>query len=644
MEEGFPLATLVILIVFALFLTAIWTGGYDKQLLNRFRSHWLWDWITTVDHKKIGILYLIGGAFFFIIGGIEALLIRIQLLVPNNDFMVGDTFNELLSMHGTTMIFFVAMPLLFALMNVAVPLQIGARDVAFPFLNSLGFWLFLAGGILMNLSWIFGNAPDAGWTNYVPIASNEFSPGTGIDYYVLGLQISGIGTTMGGINFLVTIINMRAPGMSLLRMPMFTWTSFVASSLILFGFPPLTAGLFLVMFERLFGANFFDVAMGGNPVIWQHLFWIFGHPEVYIVILPAFGVMSDVISNFSKKRLFGYTSMVFATILIGFLGFMVWAHHMFTVGMGPVANSIFAVATMAIAVPTGIKVFNWLFTMWGGKIRFTTAMLWAVGFIPTFVMGGVTGVMLASPPADYQYHDSYFVVAHFHYVLIGGTVFGIFAGLYYWWPKMFGHKLGETLGKWHFGLFFIGFHLTFFIQHFIGLYGMPRRHFTYQPEDGLTTLNQISTVGAFFMAAGTIVWLINIIKSARSAIPAGNDPWDGRTLEWAISSPAPEYNFAQLPQVRSLDAFWFEKMEGNKKMIPAEPLGPIHMPSSTHWPFIMTIGFFISGLGFVFRSLEVGVLGLILVFLTMFIRSFEQDHGYHIELDEIEKTEKGANA
>lgn len=638
------MATIVVLIVFAFFLGAILTGGYNKQMMARFRSHWLWDWITTVDHKKIAVLYLLGGTLFFVIGGIEALLMRTQLLFPNNDFIVGRTFNELLSMHGTTMIFFVAMPLLFALMNAVIPLQIGARDVAFPFLNALGFWLFMSGGILMNLSWIFGNAPDAGWTNYVPIASNAYSAGTGVDYYALGLQISGFGTLMGGLNFIATIINMRAPGMSLLRMPLFTWTSFVASALILFGFPPLTAGLFLIMFERLFGANFFDVAAGGNPVIWQHLFWIFGHPEVYIVILPAFGVMSEVISTFAKKRLFGYTSMVFATLLIGFLGFMVWAHHMFTVGMGPVANSIFAIATMAIAVPTGIKVFNWLFTLWGGKIRFTTAMLYAIGFIPTFVMGGVTGIMLSSPPGDYQYHDSYFVVAHFHYVLVGGTVFGILAGLYYWWPKMFGYMLNEKLGKWNFWLFFIGFHLTFFIQHFLGFFGMPRRVFTYQGEDGITLINQISTVGAFMQAVGVILMVVNVIYSYRHRKPAESDPWDGRTLEWAIPSPPPVYNFAQLPKIRALDALWHEKMNGNKKLEPAEPLGPIHMPSNTPLPFLISLAFFVSGLGFVFRSWEVGALGLACAFLVMFMRSFDKDHGYHIETDEVLKTEKGVNA
>jgi len=413
--------------------------------VKRYRG--LMDWLTTVDHKKIGILYLIAGGFFFLIGGLEAILIRVQLWKPLNDFVSANTYNELLTMHGTTMIFLAAMPLLFALMNAVIPLQIGARDVAFPFLNSLGFWTFFFGGVLLNISWFAGGAPDAGWTSYVPLAGSAYSEGHGVDYYVIGLQIAGIGTLIGGINFLATIINMRAPGMSFMRMPMFTWTIFITSALILFAFPALTVGLVALMFDRLFDANFFNPDNGGNTVLWEHIFWIFGHPEVYILILPAFGVISEVISTFSRKRLFGYSSMVFATVLIGFLGFMVWAHHMFTAGLGPVANALFSIATMLIAVPTGIKIFNWLFTMWGGSIRFTSANLFAVGFVPTFVMGGVTGVMLASAPADFQYHDSYFVVAHFHYVIVGGLVLGIFAGLFYWWPKMFGRVLNETLGK-----------------------------------------------------------------------------------------------------------------------------------------------------------------------------------------------------
>ncbi|MBH8599465.1 MULTISPECIES: cytochrome c oxidase subunit I [unclassified Thermoactinomyces] len=639
------MGTLIVLIVFALFLTAILTGGYNKTFLERVKNSKVWDWLTTVDHKKIGILYFLSGFFFFLVGGIEALFMRLQLVVPHNDLFVGDTFNELLTMHGTTMIFMAAMPMIFGLMNAVVPLQIGARDVAFPFVNALGFWLFFAGGLLMNLSWIFGGAPDAGWTSYTSLALNNYSPGPGVDFYVLGLQIAGIGTLIGGLNFMATIINLRAPGMTFLRMPMFTWTSFVTSTIILFAFPPLTVALLLLMFDRLFGSHFFDYTMGGSAVIWEHLFWIFGHPEVYIVILPAFGVMSEVISTFSRKRLFGYTSMVFATVLIAFLSFMVWVHHMFTVGLGPVSNSIFAVATMAIAVPTGIKVFNWLFTMWGGEIRFTTAMLFAIGFIPTFVMGGMTGVMLAAPPADFQYQDSYFVVAHFHYVLVGGTVMGLFAGAYYWWPKMFGKMLNETIGKIHFWTFLIGFHLTFFPQHFLGLFGMPRRVFTYQPGMGLDSLNLISTIGVVGMAIGTIAFLYNIYWSFKKAAPAPADPWDGRTLEWAISSPPPVYNFAQLPLVRGYDAWWMEKQAGNKSLPPAEPLGSIHMPSSSFIPILMALGFFIAGFGFIFRGNFVGaIIGLVLVIVCLFLRSFDRDHGYHIEPDEIEETNKGVQA
>nr|BAA01793.1 cytochrome oxidase subunit I [Bacillus sp. PS3]prf//1405261A cytochrome oxidase I [Bacillus sp. PS3] len=504
----------------------------------------LWDYLTTVDHKKIAHLYLISGGFFFLLGGLEALFIRIQLAKPNNDFLVGGLYNEVLTMHGTTMIFLAAMPLVFAFMNAVVPLQIGARDVAFPFLNALGFWMFFFGGLFLNCSWFLGGAPDAGWTSYASL-SLDSKAHHGIDFYTLGLQISGFGTIMGAINFLVTIINMRAPGMTFMRMPMFTWATFVTSALILFAFPPLTVGLIFMMMDRLFGGNFFNPAAGGNTIIWEHLFWVFGHPEVYILVLPAFGIFSEIFATFSRKRLFGYSSMVFATVLIAFLGFMVWAHHMFTVGMGPIANAIFAVATMTIAVPTGVKIFNWLFTMWGGSIKFTTPMHYAVAFIPSFVMGGVTGVMLASAAADYQYHDSYFVVAHFHYVIVGGVVFALLAGTHYWWPKMFGRMLNETLGKITFWLFFIGFHLTFFIQHFLGLTGMPRRWFTYLPHQGWETGNLISTIGAFIIAAATVILLINIVVTTAKGEKVPGDAWgDGRTLEWR-SSPPPVYNFAQ---------------------------------------------------------------------------------------------------
>ncbi|WP_138415249.1 cytochrome c oxidase subunit I [Aquibacillus sediminis] len=600
----------------------------------------LWDYLTTVDHKKIAVLYLIGGGFFFILGGLEALAIRIQLIQPNNDFVSNGFYNEIMTMHGTTMIFLAAMPLIFALMNAVVPLQIGARDVAFPFLNSLGFWLFAFGGILLNCSWFLGGAPDAGWTAYAPLS--VVSPGHGVDFYVLGLQISGAGTLIAGINFLVTIINMRAPGMTYMRMPLFTWTTFVVSALILFAFPALTIGLFLLMFDRLFGSGFFDASLGGNSIIWEHLFWIFGHPEVYILILPAFGVFSEVIPTFSKKRLFGYTAMVFATVLIGFLGFMVWAHHMFTVGMGPAANSIFAVATMAIAVPTGIKIFNWLFTLWGGNIKINSAMLWSLGFIPSFTIGGMTGVMVATAPADYQYHDSYFVVAHFHYVIVGGVVFAIFAGLHYWWPKMFGKILNETLGKITFWTFFFGFHLTFMIQHFLGLMGMPRRYAVYLPNQELELGNVISTIGAFLMAFGAIVFVINIIVTTTKGEQVSGDPWNGRTLEWAIPNPVPHYNFKQLPLVRGLDALWIEKTEGRKELAPAEPLDDIHMPNPSILPFVMSLGLFIAGFGFIYQVdhpswLIVLFIGMGITLGTMFIRSIKDDHGHHIHKEDLDE-------
>nr|WP_233711367.1 cbb3-type cytochrome c oxidase subunit I [Lederbergia citrisecunda] len=605
--------------------------------------------MTTVDHKKIAILYLAAGGFFFLLGGLEALVIRIQLFVPDSGFVSAGLFNEMLTMHGVTMIFLAAMPILIGFMNLVMPLQIGARDVAFPFLNSLGFWLFFFGGLLLNLSWFLGGAPDAGWTSYASLSLN--SQTHGIDFYALGLQISGFGTLMGGINFLVTIINMRAPGMTYMRMPMFTWTTFVASALILFAFPPLTVGLFLLTFDRMFGANFFNVAMGGNTIIWEHFFWIFGHPEVYILILPAFGLFSEIFSTFSRKRLFGYSSMVFATVLIGFLGFMVWAHHMFTVGLGNIANAIFAVASFAIGVPTGIKIFNWLFTMWGGNIKFTTPMLYAAAFIPSFVMGGVTGIMVATAPADYQFHDTYFVVAHFHYVIVGGVVLAILAATHFYWPKAFGTMLNETLGKITFVLFVVGFHLTFFIQHFLGLMGMPRRIATYLDGQGLNTGNFISSVGALLMGLGVIVLLINIIITSVKNVKVGNDPWgDGRTLEWALPSPPPFYNFKQLPFVRGIDTYWIEKMEGRKGITPAEPVGDIHMPNGSILPVFISLGLFIAAFGSIYRTeqpwgLAVLIIGLVIAFGSMLLRSLKDDHGFHIPKSELtDDKDKGVRA
>ncbi|MEJ8778835.1 cytochrome c oxidase subunit I [Pseudogracilibacillus sp. ICA-222130] len=617
------------------------TAAMGKRSFGAF----LWDYMTTVDHKKIAHLYLAGGGFFFILGGIEALIIRIQLIKPENDFISAGFYNEVITMHGTTMIFLAAMPMMIGLMNAAMPLQIGARDVAFPFLNALSFWLFFFGGILLNISFLTGGAPDAGWTSYASLAMQ--SPGHGVDYYVVGLQIAGAGTLMGGINFLATIVTMRAPGMTYMRMPLFTWASFVTSILILFAFPPLTINLFLLMFDRMFDTAFFNVALGGNTIIYQHLFWIFGHPEVYILILPFFGLFSDIFSTFSRKRLFGYTAMVFATMLIAFLGFMVWAHHMFTVGLGPVANSIFAVGTMAIAVPTGIKIFNWLLTMWGGQVTINSAMLWALGFIPSFTIGGVTGVMLGSAVADYQYHDTYFVIGHFHYVIVGGSVFGIFAGLHYWWPKMFGRVLNETLGKWTFWLFFIGFHLTFFIQHFLGLMGMPRRYWVFLHDQGLELGNLISSVGAFFMGVGSIIFVFNIIYTAIKGEKAEADPWDGRTLEWTVSSPPPYYNFEQLPLVRGLDPLWIEKMEGDGTVPPGEPLDDVHMPNGSILPFLMGLGFFIAGFGFIYQDGQGSLWylalygGLAFAIGCMVVRSLKDDYGYYIPKEELQKALEG---
>ena len=580
---------------------------------------------------------------------------RIQLMVPNNDFVSAGFFNELLTMHGTTMLFLAATPLLFAFMNMVVPLQIGARDVAFPFLNSLGFWLFFLGAIFLHLSFFLGGAPDAGWTSYASLSL--YSPGHGIDFYILGLQISGAGTLISGINFIVTIITMRAPGMTFMRMPLFTWTSMVSSALILFAFPPLTVSLFLLLVDRMFGANFFDHLNGGNTIIWEHLFWIFGHPEVYILVLPAFGLFSEIIPVFARKRLFGYSSMVFATILIGFLGFMVWAHHMFTVGLGSTANAIFAVATMAIAVPTGMKVFNWILTIWGGSIKVTTPMLYALGFIPSFVAGGVTGVMQASAPIDYQLHDSYFIVAHFHYVIVGGIVTALFGSAHFYWPLMFNRMLNEALGKLTFWVFFIGFHLTFFVQHFLGLMGMPRRVFTYMEGQGWDQFNFISTIGALMMGVGVILMVINCFLSIKGK-PAGRDPWgDGRSLEWAIPQPIPFYNFRQLPLVRGFDPYWIEKQEGNKEgMTYAEPLGDIHMPNNSILPLVISIGMFISAFGALYSpfsdqvkagtaagyswSVPVIILGFVITLGAMAVRSLKDDHGFHVHVDEILELEK----
>jgi cytochrome c oxidase subunit 1 len=618
-------------------------GAFGQTAAVPRRQSKLISWLSVVDHKRIGQLYLMAGGFFFLVAGIEAFIMRLQLAHPNGQVVSAATFNQLFTMHGTTMVFLAGMPLAIGFINAVVPLQIGARDVAYPRLNALSFWLFLAGGLFLNSSWFLGGAPNAGWFNYVPISGAHYSPGLGVDFYDIGLQIAGIGTLMTGINFLVTIVNLRAPGMTFMRLPMFVWTTVVTMVLVLFAFPPLTVNLFMQTFERLFGATFFSVAAGGNPLLWANVFWIFGHPEVYILILPGFGIISEVIPVFSRKPLFGYTSMVLATLGIGFLSFMVWVHHMFTLGYGPWVNSLFALTSMLIAIPTGVKVFNWLATMWGGQIRFTTSMLWAIGFLVCFVIGGMSGVMLAMAPADLQYNNSYFVVAHFHYVLIGGLVFALFAGLYYWFPKITGRMLDERWGKINFWLVFIGFNVTFFPMHFLGLMGMPRRIYTYAPGLGFSFWNGISTDGVFILTAGVLALLVNVVQSVRHGALAGNDPWDARGLEWSISSPAPPYNFAKIPLVRGFDAFWLEKRYGNGHMLPAPgqddahhhgPPNTVHMPRPTMMPLGVAASLMLLGYAFLYHVLWLEIVGFVALAVTLHESMFTPDPGEYMPIVE----------
>ena len=552
----------------------------------------LWSWMTTVDHKRIGILYGSTAFFFFLLGGLEALLIRVQLARADNNFIDPDTYNQLFTMHGTTMIFLGIMPLSSMFFNFMIPLLIGARDVAFPRLNAFSYWVFLLGGLFLNASFLFGAAPDTGWYGYANLTSRQFSPGPNVDFWNMGLQILGVASLAAAVNFFVTIINLRAPGMTLMRMPMFVWMSFITQVLLLLAFPVIAVALILLMFDRFFGTHYFVPAGGGDPLLWQHFFWIFGHPEVYILILPAFGIISEVLPVFSRKPLFGYAAMVFSGVFIAFLGFGVWSHHMFTTGMGPIADTFFSLSTMLIAIPTGVKIFNWMGTMWYGSLQFRTPMYFAVGFIAMFIIGGLSGVMHAPPPADLQQNDTYFIVAHFHYVMFGGSIFGLVAGGYYWWPKMFGRMLDERLGKLHFWLMLIGFNLTFFPMHFVGLNGMPRRTYTYPKELGFEMLNQIETVGSFILGLSFLVFLINIIKTSRLPRNAPADPWNGATLEWTIPSPPQEWNFDKAPSVQGRDPLW-ELKRLNGGPLPEPPLtsgAGIHLPNPSYWPLISAIG------------------------------------------------------
>lgn len=601
---------------------------------------YLWrEWLTTVDHKRIGIMYLISALLMLFRGGADAIMMRAQLAAPENTLLDAQHYNEIFTTHGVVMIIFMAMPFIMALMNFAVPLQIGARDVAFPRLNALSFWLFFMGAMLFNISFVIGGSPDAGWTSYFPLAGNEFSPSVGTNYYMIAIQIAGIGTLITGINFLVTILKMRAPGMTLMRMPMFTWSALITNLIIVFAFPVLTIALLMGTMDRLFGTHFFTMDNGGMDMLWANLFWIWGHPEVYILILPAFGVYSEVISTFSRRNLYGYTSMVASMVVISLLSFTVWVHHFFTMGQGALTNSIFSITTMAIAVPTGVKIFNWLLTMWKGKIVVTTPMLYSLLFIPLFTIGGVTGVMLGMSAADYQYHNTMFLVAHFHMVIIPGVVFAMLAGLTYWWPKMFGFMLNEKLGKAAAWVIAAGTLLAFMPMFFTGLDGQARRMYTYSETAGYTTGNMISFVGAAILAIGFVIIVYNIYYSFRYAPRnIGSDPWDARSLEWATHSPVPDYNFAVTPQVESREAFWDAKKKGH--VLFKEELKKIHMPNSSGVPFIMSALFFVFGFGFIFSIWPLVIISGIGIFACMVHRSFEKDDGFYIPVEEVKETEE----
>ncbi|RDI43400.1 cytochrome o ubiquinol oxidase subunit I [Aquicella lusitana] len=607
---------------------------------------WLWsEWITTVDHKKIGIMYIILAIVMLLRGLTDALMMRLQQVMAVGDsmgYLPPEHYNQIFTAHGVIMIFFMAMPFMFGLINLVLPLQIGARDVAFPFLNSLSFWLAVVGAMLVNISLIVGDFAATGWLAYPPLSELAYSPTVGVDYYIWALQISGIGTLLSGINFVVTIFKMRCPGMTLMKMPIFTWTALCSMILVILAFPVLTVTLGMLFLDRYFGMHFFTADFGGNAMMYINMIWIWGHPEVYILILPAFGIYSEVVATFSKKYLFGYATMVWATACITILAFSVWLHHFFTMGAGSNVNAFFGIATMIISVPTGVKVFNWLFTMYRGRITFTTPMLWTIGFITTFVVGGMTGVLMAVPAVDYQVHNSLFLIAHFHNAIIGGVVFGYLAGLTYWFPKAFGFKLNETLGKYAFWCWIIGFYIAFMPLYLLGLMGMTRRLSHYDASTGWQPYLIVAGIGALIIVCGVVFQVLQLvvsIKNREQYKDLTGDPWDGRTLEWSIPSPAPFYNFATTPVVNSRDAFWEAKRQGLNQGAANPSYHDIHMPKNTGTGFIIAMCCGVFGFAIIWHITWLTIAGLVGAIVTMIMRSFSMDTDYYLKAAEVERLE-----
>ncbi len=608
---------------------------------------YLWkEWITTVDHKKIGVMYIILAFIMLLRGFSDAVMMRLQQVMSvgaSHGYLPPDHFSQIFTAHGVIMIFFVAMPLMFGLVNLAMPIQLGARDVAFPYLNSVSLWLTIVGAILVLISLVVGQFAETGWLAYPPLSELGFSPSVGVDYYIWSLQIAGVGSLLSGINFFVTIIRMRCPGMTLMKMPIFCWTILCTMILVMLAFPVLTVTLALLLLDRLVGTHFFTMAAGGNAMMYINLIWAWGHPEVYILILPAFGIYSEVVATFCKKRLFGYTTMVWATASITVLSFVVWLHHFFTMGAGANVNSFFAIATMIIAVPTGVKVFNWLFTMYRGRISFKTPMLWTCGFLFIFVVGGMTGVLLAVPAVDFQLHNSEFLIAHFHNVIIGGVIYGFFAGFIYWFPKIFGYKLDEKYGVYAFWCWVIGFLVAFMPLYILGLKGMTRRLYHYSVASGFHPYLVVAAIGAAIIGLGIFFQIVQLIVSIknRDKNRVGNDAWgDGRTLEWSIPSPAPFYNFAFIPTVHSRDAYWEMKEKAKKgEKVEKRKYEDIHMPRNTGMGFFIGVFAGLLGFGMIWHIDWMAIVGFVGIIGSIITRSLNTDTDYYVKAAEVEKIE-----